>query len=76
MKAIKKVVRETKKISKNSDLNKKNSMKSDKVIGDFNEDFRETPIIDRGNRASNMIIMTPIKGEEHMQSKPDKSKNF
>jgi len=54
-----------------SDLNKVNSMSGKKVIGDFNEDFRVVPIVDMGNRSSNLIILEPLENGKENQAKKD-----
>ena len=45
-----------------SDLNKKNSMTKKKSIGEFDEDFREVPIIDNKTGERTVAILKPPKG--------------
>lgn len=62
----------TKKVKKQkSDLNKVNSMTGKKAIGDFNEDFRVVPIVDMGNRSSNVVILKPLENGKENQAKKD-----
>lgn len=62
------MVKKKKKQYKKSDLNRKNSMTSKKVLGEFNEDFRVVPIIDRGHGNRNIKMMDPLEdGKENQQ---------
>ena len=64
-----KKINKTKKIK--SDLNRKSSMTGKKALGEFNEDFRVVPIVDMGNRSSNLIILEPLENGKENQAKKD-----
>lgn len=62
--------------SKKSDLNKKNSMKGDKVLGEFDESFRDVPILDRGHGNRNVQILEPNKNNKENQVGKVKDKDW
>lgn len=53
--------------SKKSDLTRKNSMKADKVLGEFDESFKDVPIIDRGHGNRTVQILEPNKNNKENQ---------